>query len=259
MDILEKEPTQKLLKYIHALQWANNAIDIIGSSSLAANRYKTDFDFTSDIRKSTRSQPYDKIMKILKKVTRLPGMYFIEIKIQMKDGTKIKHQSLDSIKPEDFEDLSKIEFVKLDFVAFIEQKWHEVSVNYFFDTTAKKSAEYVRELKQEYDELVADKQLYKALKRRFSIFKLQGKKAQLVELMKFFNSENGAKYAQAAQLGAIQRLLEKDMTPDVLRKVQTQLSVLDVKDIDQQNVISKIKSRQREINEEINEAAKIYI
>jgi hypothetical protein len=132
-------------------------------------------------------------------------------------------------------------------------------VNYFFDTTAKKSAEYVRELKQEYDELVADKQLYKALKRRFSIFKLQGKKAQLVELMKFFNSENGAKYAQAAQLGAIQRLLEKDMTPDVLRKVQTQLSVLDVKDINQQNVISKIKSRQREINEEINEAAKIYI
>lgn len=259
MDILSKEPTQKLLKYIHALQWGTNAIDIIGSSSLAANRYKTDFDFTSDIKKSTRSQPYDKIMRILKKATRLPGMYFIELKIQMKDGKKIKYQSMDSIKPEDFDDLSKIEFIKLDFVAFIERRWHEVSVNYFFDTTAKQSSEYIRELKQEYDELVADKQLYKALKRRFSILKLQGKKAKLVELMKFFNSESGAKYAEAAQLGAIQRLLEKDMTPDVLRKVETQLSVLDVKDIDQQNVMSKINQRVREINEEINEAAKMYI
>ncbi len=66
----------------------------------------------------------------------------------------------------------------------------------------------VRKIGADFAHYFQEGKVYKSLKRMYSIYKLQGKKAKLVRLSTLFNSKTGFKYSLSSNLKAIELLLE---------------------------------------------------
>lgn len=261
MDILEPsiEVKQDLLKIIKSLQWGKNLVDVKGSASLASQKYFGDYDLFSII-KSNKEDPNKEVLKILKKVSKNSNIYFIELKIQFVDGDKIKYdeKTIKDLSKEDFEK-KPIDYVKLDFVVKIENEFFQLSINYIFNMKEKKND--LAELRKNMKELIDDQDYFKALKRQFSIYKLQSRKDKLVELTRFFNSETGRKNQILGNLNAMQQLLEHGAKSTfLLRKI-----IVALKDLGYQPpksapaIYEFIKEEANKLKQEINDEAKLLI
>ena len=67
---------------------------------------------------------------------------------------------------------------------------------------------------------------YKALKRLFSLYKIQGKSKDQLPLTRFFNSEVGRIYATVSNLKALQILLRYPNTKTIYKKIEINMKDL---------------------------------
>lgn len=204
MDVLEKKPIpQELLQYVKPLQYDNHQIFFMGSGSLLRMKYPADVDLMSPIDHG--GEMYDKIDAILDKADNVDNMFFIEGKIQMKNGKKIKWYGK-GFKKAMTKDHNNISFIKLDYVILLNGIFSELSIIYSIDDDKKTDADIVKTVKEDFDDYISTGEWYKALKRLFSIIKLENTDPQrkiLGGLEKFFNSEYGKLYKTNNILKAI--------------------------------------------------------
>lgn len=222
MDIAEQKKTLEcgeICRYVDALKWSPFPLELLGSGGLKSQQYPSDYDLFTQIGGRDRGADdeylYKRLKRILTEGMKDSFMFFIEIKIQNRDGSKKKfYEPMFSYGQ--FEDAVKtLDYIKLDYVVWVEDfgRLQELSVVYSFGD-AIGNTELIRDIKADYVKYKAEGNKYKALKRLFSIARLQGNKGLMVLLSTLFNSHTGQLYSLLSNLQAIMLLLERRPVED---------------------------------------------
>lgn len=258
MNILQKknitEIDDKIHKLIREITLPNSKIILLGSSSLKSQRYFSDYDFYCDVKIDTSKQVYEKFSHILDIIKSYPNCYFIELKLQTKDGSKKKIHNIKDFKLVDVERfMDNADFIKIDLIVYTDYEFIEVSVIYNFNNKIMTKEEYMKSLTDDIKDLEKDGEYYKILKRMFSLYKFNGNTKKLLQLSKIFNSPLGAEYKKASNLSTLSLLTDNYKDKETKAKVKINLKAIgEGPDI-------RIGKREKEIRKKLNdEAKKIY-
>ncbi len=237
MDVLTEQ--RKLNSTVYdvtkKLRFKNYKLNLAGSARLQSMQYFSDYDFNSIISRSHKPVViYNEFRKILMN----DDMYFIELKIEYNNGSKIKIHDVSKLRKASFKD---IYYVKIDYVLWHDYHFKELSIMYIF----KQTKYTVDDIKKDYDELVKEGNYYKAVKRLFSISRMTKNRTEGVKLTKFFNSTK--LYEINSNLKAIQLMTQYYNTKDVQKKIAINLKFLKIdKDI---NIDEVIESNDKILND----------
>ena len=225
MDVLE--PRQKrniddtLTHLFSVLSYHGHQPVLVGSSSLASNRYISDYDLLISVPiVPAPAAAFKGFESILQELYLKHRVYPVEFKLQTRAGIKVRWFPGDRFDYSTFEKYWKdVDFCKIDLVMHTEDNYFaEVSALYLFGERKRTNAEYRMSLEKDIQDFVAQGQYLKALKRYFSIARLLGLKRELVVLTRIFNSPLGALYQKVSQLQALNRLRQAYPRDNVVRK-----------------------------------------
>ena len=216
MDIIEKKfPEQKYLPFVNLLKWFRSPLALLGTGGNLSQLYPSDIDLFSKIGGDwTGESALINTIKIIEKTMERDDMFFIEGKVQDKDGGKWKWKTLDELKANDFQFYKyfgdNIDYVKFDYVLFVEGQFVELSVIYVFNKDPLDYDVLKMSLSNDMIDLIHEGKYYKSLKRLFAILKLEDPPARnnLVKISELFNSATGALYKRNSILKAIELYLE---------------------------------------------------
>ena len=169
MNILERRKLKTdIYDIVKNLEIFETKLKLAGSASLMSQRYYSDYDFNCNIKKHKQSPIFNEFKKILSYSN--DKLYFIEFKIEYIDGTKIKINDPSMIRLRMFK---KVKFVKLDYIVFLDYVFKEVSIMYIFKNKKETDTDRIQTLTNDYDDLMVKGEHFKALKRLFSIYKIE--------------------------------------------------------------------------------------
>lgn len=259
MNILQKksldEINSDIYKLINTIKIKDNKIILLGSSSLKSQQYFSDYDFYSSIKdKPNTDEAYKIFSDILDKIKNYNNCYFIELKLQKKNGNKKKFNKIDDFNKKDFDKFYKdIDIIKIDLIFFTDYEFIEVSIIYNFNTDITDKEEYIKNINKDITELKDEGNYYKVLKRLFSIYKLNNDRPKLLYLSKIFNSILGKQYKKISNLNTLLLLLNHYKDDDTLKKVE-----INLKAIKEPTSTKDIKKNQDKYYNKLNEEAKYY-
>lgn len=205
------------------LRYKENKIYLVGSSSIQQINYFGDYDCITKITEGdTPKQCYDEFMKILNIIFNTDYMYFIELKIQTKDGEKKKLHLNDKFVYNDIKKVyDKLDFIKIDLVIWEKETYEfiETSIIYLKESEEKLDIKkYTTNIKGDIKDYEKEGKFFKTLKRKFLIYKLQNNFKKIKELLQVFNSDLGLKYKIISNLEAIQLVEEYYKDDPLLEK-----------------------------------------
>ena len=194
----------------------------------------------------------------------MDDIWFVELKIQNKDGSKEKFFPAD-ITPLNCDKVDKaiktIDYIKIDAVIFIRatSKLTELSIIYAFQDVPPDEV-LIQTISEDYKHYKSIGNIYKSLKRLFSVYRLEGDKENMVKLSSLFNSEAGKLYSLSSNLKAVKLILENDVSGKNLgEKVRVNLQ-------DVSNTIGRPLRTENEIDKaikaldsDINKRAKSWV
>ena len=237
---------------ITKLRYKNAAIHVNGSASNPSLKYFGDIDLFSKITGEKAAKPiYDEISDILFKIRHHRNYYFMELKIQLTDDSKVRVFPGEKLKLSDIQDsLNKLDFIKLDLVLFVDYRFIEVSSIYQFGNSIKNFQE---SLKEDIKKYLSENNYFKILKRYFSLYLLKQTHPQKLEkLVEFFNSKVGYLYSIFSNLDCISELLQEYTDAHTKERIKMNLASLHL-------TLNSFETAKQELYEEINsEAKKVY-
>ena len=235
MNILERRKLKtELYDIIKNLEIFETKLKLAGSASLQSMMYYSDYDFNCKIRVRKQTPIYNEFKRILSFSN--DKLYFIEFKIEYIDGTKIKLNNVNDIKLNMFKNIS---FIKIDYIVFLDFIFKEVSIMYIFKENDMDTDDIIKKLTDDYSELIDNGENFKAMKRVFSIYKIQKDYPNMKKLTSLFNSNLGKIYVINSNLKTI--LLLKTMYDDPLtmKRIDINLKFLKIDPNDDLNKIIK--------------------
>jgi len=236
MEITEKRQIpQDLYPVIKILKFnSKSPIMLLGSSGLKSQQYFSDYDlFSSVSSKDDCEKVYKRLLDILKKSAMWvkqpignPEMYFIEFKLETKDGKKLRR--LDNFKLF-CNYFDNIKLIKFDFVIRLQNRFIELSIIYSFSKEETKK-DFIQSVEKDIRDLTKEGKHYKVLKRIFSLRSKEPKSPdrdrRLIELTRFFNSKYGQMYQDVSNLRAIETLSKQYKDEFTKRKIEQNLNDL---------------------------------
>ena len=111
-----------------------------------------------------------------------------------------------------------IKFVKIDYIVFLDYVFKEVSIMYIFKNKKETDTDRIQTLRNDYDDLMVKGENFKALKRLFSIYKVEKDYINLKTLTSLFNSSIGKIYEMNSNLKTIQLLKTMHDDDDLTQK-----------------------------------------
>ena len=235
MNILEKRKLKtELYDIIKNVEVFDTKLKLAGSASLRSMMYYSDYDFNCKIRVRKQTPIFNEFKRILSFSN--DKLYFIEFKIEYIDGTKIKLQNVNDIKLNMFKNIS---FIKIDYIVFLDFVFKEVSIMYIFKENDMDTDDIIKKLTDDYSELINNGEKFKAMKRVFSVYKIQKDHPNMKKLTSLFNSNLGKIYEINSNLKTI--LLLKTMYDDPLtmKRIDINLKFLKIDPNDDLNKIIK--------------------
>lgn len=244
MEITEKRQIpQDLYPVIKILKFnSKSPIMLLGSSGLKSQRYFSDYDlFSSVSSKDDCEKVYKRLLDILRKSAMWvkqpignPEMYFIEFKLETKDGKKLRRLDNFKLFCNYFE---KIKLIKFDFVIRLQNRFIELSIIYSFgkeesstDPKGRSKKDFIQSVEKDIRDLTKEGKHYKVLKRIFALRSKEPKSPErdrrLIELTRFFNSEYGKMYQDVSNLRAIETLSKQYKDEFTKRKIEQNLNDL---------------------------------
>jgi hypothetical protein len=214
MDITQKRQVSEDQRvFVNAVKWDEGTpIELLGTGSQQAQLYPSDIDLFSSVKNVSVKDPaemYRHMQSVFRRAQDAGDMFFIEFKLQNVDGSKQKWFDTDFDEGEFVAAANDVDFLKVDYVIFIR------GINLFTELSSIYSLSpmpairtLTKKIGHDFAFYYKEGKVYKSLKRMYSIYKLQGKKAKLVQLSKLFNSGTGFKYSLSSNLKAIELLLE---------------------------------------------------
>jgi hypothetical protein len=140
----------------------------------------------------------------------------------------------------------KVKFVKLDYIVFLDYVFKEVSIMYIFKNKKESDTDMIQTLRNDYDDLMAKGENFKALKRLFSIYKIEKDYTNLKTLTSLFNSNIGKIYEMNSNLKTIQLLktIDQQDNDDLTQKrIHSNLKFLKIDPDDDLNKIIKANDK----------------
>ena len=249
MNVLQKKIKLNdiIMKTLDLIKFKHSKIKLNGTASLQSMKYFSDYDFTTIIKRDFKAKTIcDEFIMILNE--KMNDLYFIELKIEYKNGKKRKIYDVSELKTSMFRN---VDYVKIDYVVCCNNVFKELTIMYMFNFVKQTKDDMIAQIQESYHELKDEGNYYKSLKRLYSIYKIRRNYKKLVELTRFFN-DTGSKYEVVSNLKTIQLLLEHHHDSFTNKKVLINLKDINVKynDID-----STIKDYEKELNDQ----AKFYI
>lgn len=261
MDISTKrEIPQSIYNFIKVLKYDSNPILLLGTAGLASQQYYSDFDLFTQIEKKQKTeQAFNKITNIINKMDSFNDSYFIEFKIQTKNDEKLKYNSIDEFNKSEFDKFFKdVDFIKLDYVIRIANKFIELSIIYSFNSKILTDNEFLKSISDDVSEQKKEGNYFKALKRIFAIYNNKRVKDKLektdkyISLSKFFNSDYGKLYSETANLKAIKLLLEHYDDEETIKRALLNLKELKIKP-DLKKIDEIIRKNEKKYNNKAKE------
>lgn len=205
---------ERIKKLFEMLKYNNQKIIVIGSASLKGQKYFSDYDLKTFIVKhpNMASEAYEQFSKIITKIENYKNIYITELKLEKLKGDSIKwtpDQPFDQERFYNNFDINNIDFFKIDLIVKIGHILNDVNIVYKFvdepvDLSEKKMSEKeIEDLKKAVVDYEKDKNYYKALKRKYSIYSDANDKEKIDILNKLFNSEIGKLYRTKSILSTI--------------------------------------------------------
>ena len=235
MNILERRKLKtELYDIIKNLEIFETKLKLAGSASLRSMMYFSDYDFNCKIRVRKPTPIFNEFKRILSYVN--DKLYFIEFKIEYNDGTKVKINDPNKMRLHMFKNIN---FVKIDYIVFMDYVFKEVSIMYIFNGKKEAEEDIIKTLRDDHDELIKSGERFKSLKRLFSIYKIQKDYPNMKKLTSLFNSQLGKIYEINSNLKTI--LLLKTMYDDQLtmKRIDINLKFLKIDPNDDLNKIIK--------------------
>jgi len=253
MDIAETKEgiDEAIRKFVAVLKLDNSPVIQLGTSSFKTQQFFSDYDLLSPIsnRNLSAQKICDELKRILKSVADMDDIWFIELKIQNTDGSKEKFFPQD-ISPLDCGKVAKaiktIDYIKIDAVIFIRDtnKLTELSIIYAFQDVPANEI-LIKTISEDYKHYKSSGNPYKALKRLFSVYRIDGNREKMVELSSLFNSNTGKLYSLSSNLKAVKLILESGVSGKNLGE-KTRVNLQDVS-----KTIGKPLRTEREIDKGI--------
>jgi hypothetical protein len=253
MDIAETKEgiDEAIRKFVAVLKLDNSPVIQLGTSSFKTQQFFSDYDLLSPIsnRNLSAQKICDELKRILKSITDMDDIWFIELKIQNTDGSKEKFFPQD-ISPLDCGKVAKaiktIDYIKIDAVIFIRDtnKLTELSIIYAFQDVPANEI-LIKTISEDYKHYKSAGNPYKALKRLFSVYRIDGNREKMVELSSLFNSNTGKLYSLSSNLKAVKLILESGVSGKNLGE-KTRVNLQDVS-----KTIGKPLRTEREIDKGI--------
>jgi hypothetical protein len=234
MNILEKKfPQQDIIWAMKKLQFGDNELGLVGTSSLKSQLYAADYDFMTKIP-TIPSNVYDIFKEIIDSMN--GDLYFIEFKFQNKDGSKFKifkdYDFTRDMWSENF-DKDNIQYCKIDGIVFIEGVCKEISVIYFFGKGGISNEDYIKALLADNVTYYNEGKYYKSLKRIMVPCKLvePQRLGAVVNISGLFNSQVGLLYQVKNQIDALIIFLEHYKGAEANKRAQIFLINLGLKGV----------------------------
>lgn len=234
MNILEKKfPQQDIIWAMKKLQFGDNELGLVGTSSLKSQLYAADYDFMSKIP-TIPDNAYDIFRNIIDNMT--GDLYFIEFKFQNKDGSKFKIFKKDDFTQEAWDNYfnkDTIEYCKIDGIVFIDGICKEISVIYFFGKGGISNKDYIKALLDDNIAYYNEGKYYKSLKRIMVPCKLvePQRLGAIVNISKLFNSKVGWLYQLKNQIDALIIFLENYKGAEATKRAKIFLINLGLKGV----------------------------
>jgi hypothetical protein len=198
---------KQIVNILKQLKYKNNQIQINGSITYKQLLFFGDIDLFTEIKKTstnTAQTIFKEFKRILEIIDNDPNLYLLEIKLQTIDKPKIKKYSIHHLTIQDITNIfSKLDFIKLDLVLYIDYRFVEVSCIYKF---SNHYPDYDQSLHDDIKEYLKEQNYFKVLKRIFNLATIDENYELLFKLITFFNSRVGYQYAIYCNLEAIERL-----------------------------------------------------
>jgi hypothetical protein len=255
---MEKKTAQQLSPLIKdlsfKLRYGDYLPHLVGSSSDKNQEHYGDIDFFCIVSKPTRIEDALKeIYNIIVNIKKDRDFYFIELKVQLLNGKKIRFNNgnIKNIEKLKIASMSDIDFIKLDLVTREEYNFIDVSCIYKFVKSDEDLDDLdIEPLKEDMKEYINDHNYYKALKREYSINNITGNTIRNEKLLKLFNSRYGELYKKKSTLEAIQNVLNAgyyDQT--TINKIEHNLKQEDM-NVPLKNIDGLIDKKKKTINQE---------
>lgn len=235
-------------------QYKEYPIKVVGSASLLSQQYFGDFDaLTAISTKETAKNIYDEFNNIFKSIDSNTNLYFIEFKVQTAKN-KIRYYREDKLNYETIKsNYADIIFFKLDLSVWTDYHFVDFSVIYNLFTEKLSLPYFINGLNKDIEELVDNGQYYKALKRKYSVYKLRGDNEQMNKLNEVFNSDLGLKYKVASNLEAMDLVKEHYKDELTRKRMKINLDYLKLYDYNLKDLMKHTKVMKKEINAEAKE------
>lgn len=252
-----KYPTSEEYPLVKAFTVNDRRPRLIGTAGLKSQLYTGDYDFTTDISDLPRDVVFTGLNDVVARIASDENMYFVEMKIQSNAGKKERIYRGAEFSHTFF---GKIPFDDIDFIKVDVVFRKEVS-NEFFDASCMfgmgkeemgedADDERLKELEQDFGELVSEGRYFKALKRLFSMMRIKNDEPETsIQLVKLFNSDVGRLYQNTSQLKAVQTLkweMDKSLKLRVSTFLQAKLAMKG--SITRARVENTIKNNEKIIN-----------
>lgn len=225
----------KLIKLINFIS-IEGKTTIIGSSILKPIRYNSDYDLSTDIKgeANLKNKIYLRFKKIFRLSKKDKNIFITDFKCGVdNNGDPLRWKYNDIMKGTQIVDGETYIFeecllmkstIKLDIIYLINNKFNELSDNYYIKIGNKTNFEPItknsilKSLKEDYKDLVKEKKFYKALKREFSMITTKNMNEptptdtmneRQQELINYFNSDIGILNKGSSDLKLLLILLEE--------------------------------------------------
>lgn len=189
-----------VLEFHTKLSFKNSEVKLVGTGAMASQLYPADIDLLTIIQPIPKTANIVKkeYVRIFKDIEAKPKLFFIEFKLQNKDGSKHKFFNKEDVKGNFFYDYynpSTIQMCKIDLLLFTKGYFKEVSCVYFFGEEFDQQ-KYIYDILKDQKEYYEEGKYYKSLKRFMLACKLQDPPNTnvIIGITNFFNSENGRLY-----------------------------------------------------------------
>ena len=200
----------------------NKGYEVVGSSK--SNLFFGDYDLNSLLNYSGKNQEtkiYNEFKKIFQFVNKYDNIWITDLKVGEDEAGNALRWNEKTMKKNDNqgytfqEALKQKSTIKIDITILIDDKFVEITDNYFFTINGYETFENLSKsdistnLKEKYIEYLDKKAYRKALKRLKSMLQIEGNnKRELKLLNEFFNSKIGYLYTIWSEISVISQLLE---------------------------------------------------
>ena len=261
VDLFERKDLtdydKDIQKFINYFDVKGNELTLKGSSTLEHLNYRSDIDILVIVNnKITIHEQFNKLKKVLENIHTDDNIYFIELKLQTKDGDKIRFYHGESLSFTEFEKhYGKLDFWKIDVVVNVKNIFMEMSCVYsVLNKENLTRDEQLEDLNKDIEVYKAEGQYFKVLKRMFNVYNINFNTTGMEMLMRIFNSHLGKEYQTICILQAVELLHSNYKDDATTKKIEICLKLLN-----QSNNIKSIHRTITTMKSKLNkEAKKIY-